>query len=182
MKTRSAKEVEGENGLWEEMGPLLHGEARVEGRQTSNEVVLERLDGTFGGVRSVDVGWSELDREGGGGNLTKDRSRELVVADVDCGGEACTIEKEMDGFHDAAPFRRVTRTHGVGQDGVTFLNIGDGNVTIPRSGSDHGAGEVGEATVGVTEVGDSHMSGGGIARGRRNGGSRGPSGMCGGEA
>ena len=98
------------------------------------------------------------------------------------GGEACTIEKEMDGFHDAAPFGRVARTHGVCQDGVTFLNIRDGDVTIPRSGSDHGASKVGETTVGVTEVGDRHMSGGGIARGRRKCGRWGTGGMCGGEA
>ena len=63
MKTGRTKEVEGEDCLRKEVRPLLYGEPGVEGRKSSDEVVLERLDGTFGGVGAVDVGWSKLDGE-----------------------------------------------------------------------------------------------------------------------
>ena len=86
---------------------MLDGKPGVEGRQTSDEVVLERLDGTFGGVGAVDVGWSELDGEGWGRYVPEDRWRQLVVAYVEVWGEASTREEEMDGVHDAAPFRGV---------------------------------------------------------------------------
>ena len=55
------------------------------------------------------------------------------------------------------------------QDGVTFLDVGNGNVTIPRSGPDHGTSEVSEAMVGVTEVCSGYASGGGVARLRMSG-------------
>ena len=84
---------------------MLHGEPWVEGCQSSDEVVLERLDGTFGGVGLVDVRWSELDGEGWCRYVPEYRGRKLIVADVEGWGETSTREEEMDGVHDAAPFR-----------------------------------------------------------------------------
>ena len=65
------------------------------------------MDDTFGGVGSVDVRWSELDGEGWGRYVPEDRWRKLIVADVEGWGETSTREEEMDGVHDAAPFRGV---------------------------------------------------------------------------
>ena len=86
---------------------MLDGKPGVEGRQTGDEVVFERLDGTFGGVGAVDVGRSKLDGECWGRDVAEDRWRQLVVAYVEVWGEASTREEEMDGVHDAAPFRGV---------------------------------------------------------------------------
>ena len=53
MNAGRTKEIEGQRRLRQEPIPLSEREFRMDGAEDGNEMILERPDGTFGGVSTV---------------------------------------------------------------------------------------------------------------------------------
>jgi len=60
VEPRGAEQIESEDCLRKQQAPMVERKVRVAATEAGNEVVLEGLDGAFGGIPAVDVGRSEL--------------------------------------------------------------------------------------------------------------------------
>jgi hypothetical protein len=58
VQAQLSEKIQGQQGLWNEPTPEVHGPILVSGAEAGNEVVLECADGAFGGVASVIV-WGD---------------------------------------------------------------------------------------------------------------------------
>ena len=77
------KRVEGVLCLLEEFVPQLGWEVPVCGAEPGDKMILEGLDGTFGGVDSVFVGWNELPFDVLSAEVFGDGVGSFVVQDIE---------------------------------------------------------------------------------------------------
>jgi hypothetical protein len=78
------------------MVPQLEGEVCIGRAETTDEVVFERLDGAFGGICAMIVGFDKLDLSIAGFHEGLDCGRCLVVSNGKGGFETMRVEAVID--------------------------------------------------------------------------------------
>jgi hypothetical protein len=77
--------------------------------------------------------WGEkLDGDVLGDEKMFDRRREFIVKYVKVRREAALLEEISNEGANALPFGGMSGSHGCGKDGITLLNVGDGDVSVTR--------------------------------------------------
>ena len=80
---RPAEDIAGDDGLGSEMVPKLQWKMGVSSAETTDEVILECLDGSFGCVDTMIVRFDELDRSVVSSHVVCDGCCGLVICDVE---------------------------------------------------------------------------------------------------
>ena len=135
------EEVKRELGLGQELVPEELREGGIDAGQYGEEVGLERLDGTFGGVTAVDIGGDE--EVLAGPVLLDDASvfgAGFVVEDLGGDGMPTHLEAVHDGIVGGDAVFVLTRLEGGLEDCIGVTVVGDHNVLVAAAGAN------GEAT------------------------------------
>ena len=92
----SPKKVECEGGLGDESRPMSEWEGRVDGGETSDEMVLESTDRAFGFVGAMNVWGSELDGDVRAMEGGDEVGRDFVIKNVERREKTAEREEGME--------------------------------------------------------------------------------------
>ena len=126
--------VECECSLWKEAVPEVEWELWISAAETSDEVVLKGLDGTFGRIASVDSCRCFLECYVLIVDVVFEEGTAFVIKHVEFGGKTSTDENVMysgEGFNVVG---RGSIEHWMSVDGVAVIMIEDEDVVVALTG------------------------------------------------
>ena len=111
-------------------------EILVHTAESSNEMILEGLDGTFCRVSTMDARWNELKIHVFFVHEVFQKSRAFVVQSLESLSESCLDESRMDGFVCGENVLGVSCIHGLSKDMITVVVVQHQDVVVSMTGRD----------------------------------------------
>lgn len=96
--SRSSEQVQGEDGMGHQPVPKMERKVGVSAGKASDKMILERADGTFSGVGSVDARGNKLEVDVLLVHEFLQNAGALIVEALELGSQASMDEAVVDGF------------------------------------------------------------------------------------
>ena len=136
MYPRRTEQVESQRCLRKETIPFGERELGVDGAKNGDKMILERPNGTFGGIDTMFFRWNTLELDLVLGESILEILRTLVVKNMEIGRMAVVNKELVRLFPSIANAGSLAIRNGDGVDGICVLMVENENIIIPTTGGD----------------------------------------------